>query len=205
MGLLSLGLGRRRAGKLRPQLLQVAHAGEHAGALVHHGTSHAHLAGGPHDGTIRSGEAQGRVVPSVDGKRRLQGRAHHHITQKRLHGAPGLFREEELVHKGDALGPAKALAPNTGRAADAGGTGVVANEEGRLARGTGGGELSGDELYRARVFHEQRGHVPAQKRFHQRLEAGRGLDDVGERLAEPQHLVDVLHEPRPGLAGGKRA
>ena len=72
-------------------------------------------------------------------------------------------------------------------------------------RGTGGGELSGDELYRARVFHEQRGHVPAQKRFHQRLEAGRDLDDVGERLAEPQHLVDVLHEPRPGLAGGKRA
>ena len=28
---------------------------------------------------------------------------------------------------------------------------------------------------------------------------------MGERLAEPQHLVDVLHEPRPSLAGGQGA
>ena len=108
--------------------------GEHAGALVHHGTprSPCRRAIQWHYPEWRSAglrrPVRGRKAP-------LQGRGTPpHQSGQRLYGAPGLFREEELVHKGDSPALLKRSRRTRTRRGCAGGL-ASSNEEGRLARG----------------------------------------------------------------------
>ena len=143
---------------------------------------HAHLAGGPLHGTIRSGEAQAASsrpwaeAPPRAGTTR--------ITQSASTAPRASSGKKAHLRTSSAPPKRSRRTPEPRRDTR---TGVVMDGEGRLARGTGGGELSGDELYRAPRLPRAAWPRPRQKRFHQRLEAGRAMTwESGSRAPAPR-------------------
>ena len=164
--------------KAAPAVLQVAHAGEHAGS-----SSTTAPPRSPSRGPRWHHPEWRSAGPRRPVRGRSASRVGHTTTRPEApHGAPRPLPGRGARPRADALGPAGSLARH-GAAPD--GAGVVANEEAMpRPRHRRRRRLAGDERCPASSTSVA---TPRPEAIPPDSQSGRGLDDVGERLRRAQH------------------